>query len=105
MPVEAGVADQSALAAGAEQEAVLAGGEEAAEEAAVALVVDLRHLVEALVGGDQRQQLLELRGGDRGDLDLSGHRVTVARRKAAVTSRDSRAGDVNGPHEPVRVPV
>ena len=88
MPVETGVADQLAAVAGAEQHPVLAGGEEAAEEGAVALLVDLLDLVEALIGGDQRQQRLELLTGDRGDLDFGGHAPTVARRrKAGVTGR------------------
>jgi len=43
------------------------------EELAVALFVDLFDLVEALVFGDHRQQLLQLLGLDRFDPRLLGH--------------------------------
>jgi hypothetical protein len=56
VPVETGVAQQFLASAGAEQHPVLAGGEKAVEEGAVALLVDVLGLVEALVGGDQWQQ-------------------------------------------------
>jgi hypothetical protein len=55
VPVEAGVAAQLVLAPGAEQHPVVTGSDEAGEEGAVALLVDLFRLVEALVGGNQRQ--------------------------------------------------
>src|SRR5207253_1474667 len=49
VPVEAGVADELSVATRTEQQPVRARAEEAAEEAAVALVVDLLGFVEALV--------------------------------------------------------
>jgi len=104
VPVEAGVADQPALATGAEQEAVLAGGEEAAEEGAVAPFVDPLDFIEALVGGDQRLQLLEFPVGDRRDLQLGCHLCTVARRKAALMCRDVRADAVKTPTDRCKSP-
>lgn len=95
MPVEAGVADElarvtpprvAAALPGTEQQAVLAGGEEAGEEGAVALVVDLFDFVEALVGGDQRQQLLQLVCRQRRDAEVLGHRRRTYRARPACDS-------------------
>jgi hypothetical protein len=72
-PVKAGVADKAPLPAGAEQQATLAGSDEAAEEGADPLLPEVLDLLEAQVGGDQRHQLLELLGGDGGDLQLGAH--------------------------------
>src|SRR4051794_33949322 len=74
MPVEAGEADQGVLDRSSQQQAVVAGRDEAGEEATVALLVDLLDAVEALVGGEQRQRLLELLRGHRFDPGRSLHR-------------------------------
>ena len=67
VPVEAGVAEQLAPRASAEQQAVVAGAMKRRKKARLRSSSILLDLVEALVGGDQRQQLLELLRADRLD--------------------------------------
>src|ERR1700685_4433024 len=106
MPIKAGVADQLSVLPGAEQHPVLAGLEEAAKEGAIALLSDGWALIEALVGGDHRQQALQLLCCDRPDLCLNSHGADAsASRNAALTSRDAGLREVNDPTDPACHPV
>jgi len=94
-PVEAGVAEQPALPPGADQHSVVAGGEEAGKEVPVALVVDVLDLIEALVGGDQRQQLVHLPALDRRDQRFLHLADATATWNFALTSREDAPRAVN----------